>query len=134
MVFSNEKIPPVLNKILEEIMNISKEENTISLDDLRKKLINFRLTKDDINNLIRYFQDNGYLERKGNTIHIISNDVTVNEKKRGRPKKLTKKERNWINENYQPGVYGITKLTNEINKNRDEDPVCPKTVYNSLSF
>jgi len=129
MVFSNEKLPNMFNKIIDEINQKTQNKNTIEIGELRKIIIKFRLTKDDTDFFIQYLKEHNIIDRKGRMIYILDKPTTEETKnKPGRPTKLTPDEKQYIMDNYIPGKYGVRKLANEINKNRDE-PISHVALY-----
>ena len=132
MVFSNELLPPMFERIIHEIHNKAQNTNKISISDLEKILITFRLTLKDTNYFIKYLQENGILERRGHTIYILD-EINQEKKKPGRPSKLSVEEKQWILENYIPNEKGVRKLTEEINKKRNDD-VSHMTIMRTLQI
>ena len=129
MVFSNEKLPDMFNKIIDEINQKTQNKNTIEIGELRKIIIKFRLTKDDTDFFIQYLKEHNIIDRKGRMIYILDKPMAEENKNRpGRPSKLTPDEKQYIMDNYIPGKYGVRKLANEINKNRDE-PISHVALY-----
>ena len=134
MVFSNEKLPHMFNKIIEEINSIAQDKNKIGISDLKKIIINFRLTLDDVDFFIKYLQDNGIIERKGRIVYILNKPITTEKKGPGRPSKLTEEEKRYIKENYIPNEKGVRQLANKINEkrtNQNLEPICFKTILNN---
>ena len=132
MVFSNEKLPNMFNKIIDEINQKTQNRNTIEVGELKSIIIKFRLTKDDTDFFIQYLKEHNIIDRKGRMIYILDKPIMEETKnKPGRPSKLTEQEKQYIQDNYIPNKFGVRKLANEINKNR-EDPICFKTILNNV--
>ena len=132
MVFSNVELPYVFNKIVEEINELITDKKQIEVQDLERILLRFRLTTKDSDYFVKHFHKQGLMTRKGSVIYVHNKLPITETKKNGRPKKLTEDEIKWAREKYEPGVFGVLRLTKEINKKRNGDPVHFTTVFRAL--
>ncbi len=119
MVFANDTLPNMFNKIIQEINNTTIDK--LGIKELRRIIIKFRLTLDDTDFFIQYLQDHGIIKRKGSIIYLLDKQTIAEPKKPGRHSKLSEEEKRYIKENYVPYEHGIYKIANEINQKRDDD-------------
>lgn len=129
MVFSNEQLPHMFNKIIEEMNNTYNDTNKITIQNLKEIILRFRLTLDDVDFFIQYLQEHEIIQRKGRIIYILNKpNLNINKNKPGRPSKLSEEEKRWIKDNYIPGEFGVKKIAKTLNEKRN-DPISHVAIY-----
>jgi len=68
MSFTKTGLSPVMEKIVDEILENNGNGSTIQVCDFRKDLYRMRFSEDDSNKIISHLQEKGYLIRRGKTI------------------------------------------------------------------
>jgi len=66
MSFTKTGLSPVMEKVVDEILNNNGEK--ICVKDFRRSIYKMRLNEEDSNKIIKHLQDRGYLVRRGKTI------------------------------------------------------------------
>lgn len=125
MFTKTEELPPVYDKIIEMIKANTFTSNKLSVDSFRNNLIKTRISRNDVNGVLKYLQNSGYIDRRGKTIYILSNITNDTKPHPGRPKKLTEEETQWIKDHYEPGKFGVRKIAKRINEMREKNNLEP---------
>lgn len=66
MSFTKTGLSPVMEKVVDEILNNNGEKMCIK--DFRSEIYKMRLNEKDSNEIIKFLQEKGYLVRRGKTI------------------------------------------------------------------
>ena len=124
MSFSKNEIPPIMQKILDAVECETLTSSKMYVNDFKTIATKIRISQEDIDKILQFLQQNGYIDRRGKIIYrnYDTNAEEINTTNHpGRPRKLTDEEIKWVKDNYEPRKFSIRKIAEVLNEKRKKD-------------